>query len=146
MTEPEHDWPMMAHFVFEGHLVTVRLPEYFFGSGSRKDRLIASLALICRTEHVTKLALQLSTFTVEGVGDIEAFEQRRAEVNSLEEMEDAHEAVVLVALDAERAEMSVANIERHEDAPPDLTEWRAFTDGEAVISGRMIDLLREAMR
>ena len=142
--DPDDDWaPMAMVSRADGTLLAVGIDPRFMANDGRKDMLAEEmLPAILREQEATAIVLLTSTWYVD--------QSRRdaAEHGFRRPSQDPNrkEAVTLMGLSLTEQALWMADIERHEDAPPTLGEWRKLPDKSVTeITGRFVIPVRQAL-
>lgn len=143
LTEPDDDWvPVLFAEDGEGEPMIVRLPPEAF-KPDNKQMLFAVIPLMLQQLSATRAALLVSTWFVvapEGTDDSDAF--RQSLPDTLQDAPGRQEAVVIAAADQEQDVVWMATIERHQDGPPTLRDWRQQPNSVGAVP----DMIRSAVR
>jgi hypothetical protein len=116
----------------------------FFSSDEKKDTLAYEvLPSVIKKFDLVALGMVISTW--QAVIDKE--EREAGHWVRPSQHPNRREMLLIAAVDAYSDEIYMAEIVRHENAPPTLEKWeRTGAGADNVIGGRMIDPLRTALR
>ena len=142
-TDPDDDWVFtMFGMNRRGEAEIVAADAAFFSSDETKDNLVAALSQITREREYVALATLVSTWRVEYEKGSEGYDDPFRVMPS--QHPDRREALMIVAVDRYGDEVYMADIVRHDGAPPTLEPWERQPGDQHT--GRFIEPLRTALR
>lgn len=137
-TEPDDDWMQVACFDTPGGVVVAGLDNELFANGQSKDKMAFMLKKMMPLMGATNYAVLFNAHAKMDMSK-EEFEQVRREQKRVEEMEGAHELLLLIYGNAQMEMAISADITRDGEHPPTLEEWKSV-DG---MGGRFSNLNEE---
>lgn len=143
-TEPDEDWlPFIAHTFSQRnnqlHILAID-PNFMDDSEAKKD-LIEFLTEFILSKDIDSLCLILSTWVVH-VSPIPGIDpESQLEGKAPSKHPDRIEELHCIAFDNSQVLSAAAQIERHANAPPDLTDWKP-----SEVTGRFIEPFRDALK
>jgi hypothetical protein len=138
---PDDDWvPMMTLVPQEGKNVMLALDGDWFASEEAKDRLVEKIMIPAVNGVGAKMVATL--FSAWSLILPEDVDLENLPVPS--ESDDRQEVVIMTVMDSFKVKCLYALVERTEDAPPILGEWKSFEQNS--FAGRFVGDIQEALR
>lgn len=138
---PDDDWGSIAIAHSDEENIVLGFDPQLFATPESKDRLKDILSQLIREKNIHTFVLVLSAWSVvhkhvPGTNP--------EEPGHLPPSEDPNrqEVLIITGLDAEGVSSRSAEIERFEDKPPSLGEWKDASD----VSGRFVESFLDALK
>jgi hypothetical protein len=138
---PDDDWvPMITLVPQEGQNVMLALDGDWFANEEAKDRLVKKIMLPAVNGVGAKMVATL--FSAWSLVLPEDVDLDNLPVPS--ESDERIEVVIMTVMDSFTVECLYALVERSEDSPPTLGEWKSFEQN--TFTGRFVGDIQEALR